>query len=70
MSSRTKAKPFKACRSCRLLVSRETEICPNCGSRDFTDEWSGAVIVIEPEDSEVAKLLELNRKGRFAVRVE
>jgi len=70
LSKREKSKPFKACRSCRSLVSKDAEVCPVCGSKDFSDEWSGVAIVIDPEKSEVAKLLELNRRGRFAVRVE
>lgn len=70
MSSRKKSKPFKACRSCRTLVDRDAEMCPACGSRDFTDEWSGVAIVIRPEDSEIASKLELSRRGRYAIRVE
>lgn len=70
MSSRKKSKPFKACRSCKTLVDRDTEICPTCGSRDFTEEWNGVAIVVKPEDSEIASKLELPRKGRYAIKVE
>lgn len=70
MSTRSKSKPFKACRSCRALVEREVETCPLCGSKDFTEEWSGVVIVIDPEISEVAKTVEIKGKGRFVVKIE
>lgn len=70
MSSKSRGKPFKACRSCRALVDKEVEVCPVCGSRDFTDEWSGVVIILNPEESEIAKLLNLKNKGRFVVKIE
>lgn len=70
MSSKSRGKPFKACRSCRALVDKEVEVCPVCGSRDFTDEWSGVVVILNPEESEIAKLLNLRNKGRFVVKIE
>lgn len=70
MSSKSRGKPFKACRSCRALVDKEAEVCPVCGSRDFTDEWSGVVVILNPEESEIAKLLNLKNKGRFVVKIE
>ncbi|MCC6043440.1 MAG: DNA-directed RNA polymerase, subunit E'' [Desulfurococcaceae archaeon] len=70
MSSKSRGKPFKACRSCRALVDKEVEVCPVCGSRDFTDEWSGVVVILNPEESEIAKLLNLKNKGRFVVKIE
>lgn len=69
MSSKSKSKPFKACRSCKALVDRDNEICPVCGSKDFTDEWEGIVIIIDPENSEIAKTLEIKNKGRFVGKV-
>jgi DNA-directed RNA polymerase subunit E" len=70
VSSKSRGKPFKACRSCRAFVDKEVEVCPVCGSRDFTDEWSGVVIILNPEESEIAKLLNLKNKGRFVVKIE
>jgi len=70
MSSKTKGKQFKACRSCRALLEREVKVCPICGSQDFTDEWEGLIIVINPESSEIAKTIEIKNKGRFVVKVE
>lgn len=70
MSSKSRGKPFKACRSCKALVDKEVEVCPVCGSRDFTDEWSGVVVILNPEESEIAKLLNLKNKGRFVVKIE
>lgn len=70
MSSKSRSKPFKACRSCRALVEREAEVCPVCGSKDFTEEWDGVVIVIDPQGSEIAKTMEMKNRGRFVVKLE
>lgn len=69
MPVRVKRKPLKACRKCRTLVDRDVEVCPSCGSRDFTEDWEGMVIVINPERSDVAKLLGISKPGRYAVKV-
>lgn len=65
----TRGKPFKACRKCRSLVDKKVEICPVCGSREFTEEWEGVIIVIDPAKSFVAKELGLGGPGRYAIRV-
>ncbi|MCI4462474.1 MAG: DNA-directed RNA polymerase, subunit E'' [Thermogladius sp.] len=65
----TRGKPFKACRKCRSLVDKKVEICPVCGSREFTEEWEGAIIVIDPGRSPVARELGLEAPGRYAIRV-
>lgn len=70
MSSRSRTKPFKACRACRALVDKGVEVCPNCGSKDFSEEWDGVVIVIEPESSEVAKSLDIKLRGRFVAKLD
>ena len=64
-----RGKPFKACRKCKALVSKETNICPVCGSSDFTDEWEGMAIIIDPENSEIAKMLGITKPGRYAIKV-
>ncbi len=64
-----KRKPFKACRKCKALVDKDVEICPVCGSNDFTDEWEGVVIIIDPKKSLVAKMLGIEKPGRYAIKV-
>ncbi len=56
-----------ACRKCRTLTNEK--VCPNCGSSDFSNEWSGLVIVINPERSQVAKTLTISKPGRYALKV-
>ncbi len=60
---------FKACRNCHLIVPDDTVQCPNCGSVDFTSEWRGLVIVIDPERSCIAKELKLTKPGMYAIEV-
>lgn len=57
----------KACRNCRLISSGP--ICPNCKSSDLSDDWSGLLIVINPETSEIAKKLGIKVAGKYALHV-
>ncbi|ABL77823.1 transcription elongation factor subunit Spt4 [Thermofilum pendens] len=61
--------PLKACVKCKALVEDSVDVCPVCGSREFTDDWDGFVAVIDPEKSEAAKLLSLKQKGAYSVKV-
>ncbi len=67
--ARVRMKPFKACRNCKSLVDREAEVCPVCKSTNFSDDWEGALLIVNPEKSEVAKALGISRPGRYALRV-
>lgn len=67
--SRGYRRPFKACTRCRLLVPHEVNACPSCGSTSFTDTWSGVVIVVDPENSRLAKMLGISKPGRYALRL-
>ncbi|MEM4513259.1 MAG: transcription elongation factor subunit Spt4 [Ignisphaera sp.] len=67
MSKSTKS--FKACMKCKALVKPEEEKCPICGSTEFTFEWSGMVLVLDPEKSEVAKMLNIKIPGRYALKI-
>ncbi len=43
--------------------------CPNCNSTDLSEDHSGIVIIIDPEKSEIAKKLNINSKGKYALKV-
>ena len=60
---------YKACRSCSMVVREDEARCPNCGSSDFTDDWSGLIIVIRPEESCIAKRLNITKPGMYAIEV-
>jgi RNA polymerase subunit RPABC4/transcription elongation factor Spt4 len=44
------------------------KVCPYCVSTDLTTSWKGSVIILDPE-SEIAKLLDIKEKGRYALYV-
>ncbi|KSW11328.1 DNA-binding protein [Pyrodictium occultum] len=66
---RSRTPPFKACRRCKSLAPREATRCPVCGSTDLSEDWEGAIIVIDPENSLIAKKLGITRPGRYAIKV-
>jgi DNA-directed RNA polymerase subunit E" len=57
----------KACRNCRLL-SREKS-CPNCHSSDFSENYSGLIVILDPEASQLAKKAGFTKKGQYTLRV-
>lgn len=63
-----KRKPFKACKKCNALVLHEETQCPVCGSRDFSDDWEGMVVIVSV-DSKTAKFLNKNKPFMYAIKV-
>ncbi len=57
----------KACRDCSYLTTETT--CPNCKSTSFSDDYSGLVILFDPETSAIAKAMKATKKGRYALKV-
>lgn len=57
----------KACTNCHFLT-REN-VCSKCKGTSFSDDFSGLIIVFDPQNSEVAKAMNIKEKGRFALRV-
>ncbi len=60
---------YKACRKCRYLVESSVNKCPNCGSTDFTKLWRGYIIVVDPERSAVAKIVNAKIPGAYAIKM-
>jgi DNA-directed RNA polymerase subunit E" len=50
-----------------MLTNDKT--CPNDGSTELSNEWSGLIIIINPEKSQVAKTLGIEKPGRYALKV-
>ncbi|MBI2452108.1 DNA-directed RNA polymerase subunit E'' [Candidatus Pacearchaeota archaeon] len=57
----------KACKNCKTIYSGVK--CPKCGSEDSSDSFKGKVVIFNPEQSEVAKNLNLKEKGEYAIKV-
>ncbi len=58
----------KVCRHCKRFVAGDK--CPVCGLNDFTRTWKGVVVVVDPNESEIAKLLGINAPGKYAIWVK
>jgi DNA-directed RNA polymerase subunit E" len=56
----------KACKNCGRVY--EGDKCPNCSSKEFTDNFKGRIIVFDSEKSEIAKQLKIKDKGNFAIK--
>ena len=57
---------LKACTHCSLL--REKEQFPECKNPTSLN-WSGLLIVTNPEESDVARELGITKAGEYALRV-
>jgi DNA-directed RNA polymerase subunit E" len=58
-----------ACKKCGYVVEEALEECPVCQNKKFTTFWKGSVIVNDPENSVVAKKLNIENKGKYALRI-
>jgi DNA-directed RNA polymerase subunit E" len=57
----------KACKGCKTIYTGEK--CPKCFSKEFTDSFKGRVYVLNLDESQIAKNLELKDKGVYAIRL-
>ncbi|MBC5792435.1 MAG: DNA-directed RNA polymerase, subunit E'' [Nanohaloarchaea archaeon] len=57
----------RACKECNRIVEDSDE-CPVCKNNDLSENWSGLVVIYDPEDSEIAEQLEIQTPGRYAIR--
>ena len=57
----------KVCRHCMRVLEGQT--CVVCGTSDLADEWSGLVIILDAERSEITKKLGVDIPDKFALKV-
>jgi len=57
----------KVCKKCKMIY--EGEKCPNCGSQEYNESFKGRVVILNPEQSEIAKNLGIKNKGSFAIKI-
>ncbi len=57
----------RACRECHLITTGH--MCPKCKTANLSDDFSGVIIIIDPEGSQIAKAMGIKEKGRYALRV-
>ncbi|WP_407355802.1 transcription elongation factor subunit Spt4 [Methanolobus sp. WCC5] len=57
----------QVCRECHRIITGQT--CPICGSSNLSSDWSGMVIIIDPERSEIAKKMDVRVADKYALKV-
>jgi DNA-directed RNA polymerase subunit E" len=60
---------MKACKLCRYITHGPEKSCPKC-SGELSERFSGMIIILDPERSEVAKIAEINSVGSYAINVK
>jgi len=58
----------KACKNCHLITKNE-QICPKCKTHTLSEDYTGEVIIVKPEESKVAEYLKIHIPGKYALRV-
>lgn len=56
----------KACKICNAIY--EGAKCPKCESKESTESFKGRIVVLNPENSEIAQKLNIKSKGNFAIK--
>lgn len=57
----------KACKICNIIYEVGNK-CPVCDSKEFSDNFKGRIIILNPEKSEIATKLKMKKKGEFAIK--
>ena len=60
------AKGKRVCKKCKVFV--EEDKCPICQGTQFITSWKGRISVLDPEQSEIAKKMNIKNKGVFAIK--
>ncbi|MFH8080469.1 MAG: transcription elongation factor subunit Spt4 [Candidatus Aenigmatarchaeota archaeon] len=61
-------KRVSVCRNCKRFTTEKE--CPICKSKNLSLGWKGLVIINDPQDSEIARILEINVPGKYALFVD
>lgn len=61
------AKRVYVCRNCKRFTTEKE--CVICKSTSLSVSWKGLVIINNPQDSEIAKVMEITVPGKYALFV-
>lgn len=61
------SKKEQACRQCHAITDEDE--CPACHSDDLSNDFLGYVIVMDPESSVIARKMQIEAPGTFALKV-
>ena len=58
------------CREChRVLDVDEGGQCPDCGSNSLAEDWAGYVVIAHPDESDIAREMDVEDSGQYALKV-
>ena len=57
----------KFCKTCKILVEKDK--CPICKKTQFTSNWKGRMIIINKNKSLLAKRINAEHEGEYAIKV-
>ncbi len=57
----------KACRVCKIVTNEN--ICPVCKNSELSEDFSGFVIILDPEKSQLAEKMKIEEAGRYALKI-
>ena len=58
---------MRACRTCKNIS--DESVCPVCKGNEFSDDYSGLLIVLDPENSLLAEKLNTTEPGNYALKI-
>jgi DNA-directed RNA polymerase subunit E" len=58
----------KACKTCKRIY--EGDKCQGCGSQEYIDDFKGRLVIMDPENSEIAKNVKIKNKGTYAIKIK
>ena len=56
-----------ACKICKRILIGDK--CPVHPDAKLVENWKGRIIILDPENSELAKKLNITEAGEYAIRV-
>jgi DNA-directed RNA polymerase subunit E" len=56
----------RACKVCKIIT--EDTSCPICKG-DLSDDYSGLLVVVDPEGSQLAQKMGITEAGRYALKI-
>ena len=60
--------PF-ACNECHIILADGVDQCASCPSSPVSSDWTGYVVIMDPARSEIAKRLNIEHPGNYALKV-
>ena len=58
---------MRACRYCKNIS--EESVCPVCKSTEFSDDYSGLLVVLDADNSILAEKLNTKEPGNYALKI-